>query len=400
VAGTALIPIAYLCGRELVSRRAGLLTAAFVAISPFMIWYSQEAREYMLVAAFCGAALLWFARALRDPSGRNIAWWTGFAVLALLTHYFAGFLIAPQGLWLLYRERSRASLVAVVVVGVVELALIPLLVSHATASLLGFITGTHLSTRVQEVPVAFALGPPFGTSLLGYGLIGAAILAAILIVLLIVGGEPDELRGAGIAGGLAAFVLIVPLVLALLGKDYYIERALIPAWLPLAIVVAAGCTTRRLRLPGAVLAAMVLAGSVYGLVRINTDTAYQRPDWRAVAQALGSASAPRAVVAYDGLGTDPLKFYLRGVPWTAPVGPVTVDEVDVVGYRGQTVADPLPAGVSLIATRRVHDFLVVRFSLQASAPLTPAEIGSRAEGLLAYGAPGDVVLLQRPRPAG
>jgi uncharacterized membrane protein len=38
LAGTALIPIAYLCGRELVSRRAGLLTAAFVAVSPFMIW--------------------------------------------------------------------------------------------------------------------------------------------------------------------------------------------------------------------------------------------------------------------------------------------------------------------------------------------------------------------------
>ena len=90
LAGTALIPIAYLCGRELVSRRAGLLTAAFVAVSPFMIWYSQEAREYMLVAAFCGASLVFFTRAWRDPSGRNIAWWTLFSVLALLTHYFAG----------------------------------------------------------------------------------------------------------------------------------------------------------------------------------------------------------------------------------------------------------------------------------------------------------------------
>ena len=53
--GTAVIPIAYLCGRELVSRRAGLVAAALVALSPFMIWYSQEAREYMLLAALCGA---------------------------------------------------------------------------------------------------------------------------------------------------------------------------------------------------------------------------------------------------------------------------------------------------------------------------------------------------------
>jgi mannosyltransferase len=395
LAGTALIGIAYLSGRELVSRRAGLLTAAFVAVSPFMIWYSQEAREYMLVATFCGASLLCFVRALRDPSARRIAWWAGFSVLALLTHYFAGFLIAPQALWLLYKARSRASLIAVVVVGLVELALVPLLVSHATASLLGFITGTHLSTRVQAVPVAFFLGPPFGTSALSYGLIGAAVLAGALIVLLIVGGEPDELRGVGVAGVLAAVVLLVPLVLALLGKDYYIERALIPAWLPLAIVLAAGCTTRRLRIPGAVLAAIVLAGFAYGVVRINNDAQYQRPDWRAVAKALGSPSRTRAVIVYDGLATDPLALYLRGVPWKEPAGRVGVTEVDVVGYVWQAPANPLPSDVKLIDTRRVGDSLVARFSLAREWRFAPNAIGARASGLLGPGSPGPAVLVQR-----
>ncbi|HET6870762.1 MAG TPA: glycosyltransferase family 39 protein [Solirubrobacteraceae bacterium] len=400
LAGTVLIGIAYLCGRELISRRAGLLTAAFVAVSPFMIWYSQEAREYMLLAALCGASLLYFARALREPSGRNIAWWTGFSVLALLTHYFAGFLIAPMALWLLYRARSRASVVAVLVVGLVEVALIPLLVSHATASLLGFITGTHLSTRIQAVPIAFALGPTVGTSLLSYGLIGAAVLAAIVIVLLVVGADSQELRGAGVAAALAAVVVLAPIVAALLGKDYYLSRALIPAWLPLAIVLAAACTTRRLRVPGAVLAGIVLAGFAYGAIRIATDQHYQRPDWRAVAHALGPASGPRAIVAYDDLGTDPLKLYLRGVPWTNPGAPVAVSEVDVVGYALQTVADRLPLGVRLLSTRRVDDFLVFRFALERPQPLTAAQIGARAEQLLANGPPGQVVLLQSPHLAG
>jgi mannosyltransferase len=400
LAGTALIGIAYLCGRELVSRRAGLLTAAFVAVSPFMIWYSQEAREYMLVATFCGASLLWFVRASRDPTGRNIAWWAGFSVLAVLTHYFAGFLIAPQALWLLYIARSRASAVAVAAVGLVQVALIPLLISHATASLLGFITGTHLSTRIQAVPAALFLGPPFGTSALSYGLIGAAVLAGVLIVLLIVGAEPEELRGAGVAGVLAAFVLLVPLVLALLGKDYYIERALIPAWLPLAIVLAAGCTTRRMRVPGAVLAAIVLAAFVYGVVRINTDTQYQRPDWRAVAQALGSPAGPRAITVYDGLGTDPLALYLRGVPWKEPAGLVGVTEVDVVGYVWQTPANPLPPGVRLMATRRVGDSLVARFSLAGGWRLTRTAIGARASTLLGPASSGPVVLVQRASTTG
>jgi uncharacterized membrane protein len=396
LAGTALIPIAYLCGRELLSRRAGVLAAALVAVSPFMIWYSQEAREYMLLAAFCGASLLCFIRALRDPSRGNLAWWTLFSVLALLTHYFAGFLVAPEAVWLLYAARSRATVAAVAVVGVVELALLPLLFGYATASTVGFswVTGTHLSTRLQEVPVAFALGPPFDTSLLSYGLIGAAVVAGLLIVLLIVGAESGELRGVAVASTLAAVVLLVPLVLALLGTDYYIERALIPAWLPLAIVVAAACMTRRLPVPGAILAAILLAGFAYGTIRINSDAQYQRANWRGVAQALGPASAPRAIVAYDDLGTDPLRLYLRGVPWTAPLGPANVDEVDVVGYTVQRVADPLPPGVRLLATRRVDDFLVARFSLDAPWRLTPDAIRSRAAGLLADGTPGQVVLLQ------
>ena len=400
LAGVALIPLGYLCGRELVSRRAGLLTAAFVTINPFMIWYSQEAREYMLVAALCGASLLCFLRAWRDPTGRNIAWWTLFSVLALLTHYFAAFLIAPEALWLLYIARSRASVVAAGVVGLVEVALIPLLVSHATTSLLGFITGTHLSTRVQEVPVAFALGPTFETSLFGYGLIGAAVLAAVLIVLLIVGGESDELRGVGVAAVLAGVVVLAPLVLALLGTDYYIDRALIPAWLLLAIVLAAGCTTRRLRVPGAILAAIALAAFAYGVIRIDTDAQYQRPDWRGVAQALGSASGPRAIVAYDSFATDPLSVYLPGVPWTEPDGPVSVGEVDVIGYRWQTMPTALPADVRLIGTRRVAGYVVARFSLDRPWRLTRAEIGARAPGLLGPGPAGAPVLVQHAGLAG
>jgi len=403
LAGTALIPITFLCGRELVSRRAGLLAAAFVAINPFMVWYSQEAREYILVAAFCGVSLLFFARALRDASTRNIAWWGVFSGLALLTHYFAGFLVAPEAVWLLYVARRRATVIAVAALVVIELVLIPLLLAHATNSLLGFIGDTSLITRIREVPVAFALGPPFESSLLSYGLIGAAVLVAILIALLIVGADSDELRGAGIAAVLAGCVLLLPILAALLGKDYYLERAVIPAFVPLSIVVATACTTTRLRVPGAALATVLLGGFAYGLIRIDTDAAYQRPDWRAVAHALGTPSSRRAIVAYDGgLATDPLMLYLPGVPWTKPSGfsqsssPVRIGELDVVGYTWQALADPLPSGVKLIATRRVNGYRVDRFSFSPARVLTPPVIAALAPKLLGPGPPGGAVLVQSP----
>src|SRR5205807_99774 len=58
----------------------------------------------------------------------------------------------------------------------------------------------------------------------------------------------------------------------------------------------------------------------------------QRPDWRAVAHALGPTPVPRAVLAADGTTADPLKLYLPGVSWVQPQRRrVVVDEVDVVG---------------------------------------------------------------------
>ena len=68
IAGTLVIPALYELGRELYDRRTGLVAAAFAAVSPLLIWYSQEARMYAFVALFGLLALLTQLRAIRNPS--------------------------------------------------------------------------------------------------------------------------------------------------------------------------------------------------------------------------------------------------------------------------------------------------------------------------------------------
>jgi mannosyltransferase len=395
IAGIAVVPIAYLCGRELVSRRAGLVAAALAAVSPFMIWYSQEAREYMLLAALSGTSLFWFARALRTHASGDIGRWALFAALAVLTHSFAGFLVAPELLWLLYVVRCRASVIAAAAVAAVQLALLPLLFTHATHSLLGFIKATSLTLRLEQVPVGFALGALYRSSLVNYGLLGAAVMAAVLILLIVVGADRAQLRGAGIAAALAGIVLLVPLGLALVGLDYYIVRALIPAWIPLAVVIGAACTAPGMRVWGSALAAVVIAAMVYGQIRIQSDSRYQRPDWRAVAATLGTAPAPRAIVVYDGLGTDPLATYLPGVPWNTPSSRITVSEVDVVG---SSWLSPAP-GARVIASKTVDGYLVVRFALTPPWTATTKTIAERAATQLSdQGVLDAPVLVQGTKP--
>src|SRR3954465_8256788 len=98
--GIAVVPVGYLVGREAVSMTAGVVTAALVAFNPLLVWYSQEARPYSLLVLLSGLSLLFFLRALRRRETRDLWLWALVSALALLTHYFAAFLVVPEGLWL------------------------------------------------------------------------------------------------------------------------------------------------------------------------------------------------------------------------------------------------------------------------------------------------------------
>jgi 4-amino-4-deoxy-L-arabinose transferase-like glycosyltransferase len=404
VLGTATVPLTYLCGRELVSRRAGLWAAAFTALSPFMIWYSQEAREYMLVTALSAASLVFFARIWRGSGARrDLIWWSVFSALALLTQYFAIFLVAAEAVALLYRRRDRAVGLALIAPVVAVAAVIPHLASHASRSANWIAGAGSLSVRARELPVAFGFSPQYQSSTaLSYGLLAAALLLALLIALLIVGADARQLRGAGLAGALAAAVLLIPLVAALAGHDYYVARAMIPAWVPLAVAVGAGCAAARARRVGAALGIILCGLFIYGGILIDTNATYQRTNWRGVADALGPARGIRVIVAQDGtFATAPLAVYLPGVAWTSRTqtpqvsnAPVVAGEVDVVGDAGQTVARRLPAGVRLISSRRVDAYVIARFRIAHPVAQTPAQLGGLAPRLLTGAQPTTAVLVQ------
>jgi mannosyltransferase len=399
LAGVLLVPVAYLCGRELVSRRAGVLTAALTAVSPFMIWYSQEARSYMLLALLCALSLLYLARATRTGDRRDLTWWVVWSALALATHFFAGFLIAPEGLWLIWSLRSRASVTAAGVAAVIELALVPL-ASGDTGHLLNWLSGLPLGLRIGWIPVQFGASQLYlsGSWPAGHGLLLAALLAGAVAALIVLGGGRRERAGGALVAALAACVVLVPLVLAEVGHDYLVPRNLMPAWIPLAILVAAACTAPRARRPGAALALVLLVVFVWEGVVIDGSAAYQRPDWRGVAAALGTGEGTRAIVANAGNAAEqPLAIYLprtafsySGLP--ASAAPVAITEVDVVGLAGQPIQRV--SGARLIDSSIVHQFLVARFALSPAWHLTPAQIVARAQALLAGTPPGAAVLIQ------
>jgi mannosyltransferase len=421
LAGIALVPIAYLSARELISKWAGVIAAAFVTVNPFLIWYSQEARAYMLLALLTGASFLWFVRARRDPSTRNLAWWAIWSSLALMTHFFAGFVIAPEALLLLWVSRTRAVLLAVATVAAAQAAVAPIGLIDSTHGT-GWIAASSKLTRLGDVPLEFGVKTLYRSTTTGVGLLGGAIFLGIVVLLLAVGGDRVTRRGAGLAMSVAGFGLLAPLALGFLGQDYFLARNLMPVWFPLAIAACAACVVPRARVAGALLATVLIALFVASDIEIQGNQYLQRPAWREVSHLLGASSVPRAILAANGAASDPLKIYLPNVNWVQPQRRKSlISEIDLVGSRRRQflVADSpstrvttrgavtsymggaipravAPAGSRLITRVGLDQWVVARFALRRPMAVDVHQLIKLAPHFFRRAPKSILVFFQRP----
>ena len=422
LAGVALVPIAYLAARDLINPRAGVIAAALVTFNPFLIWYSQEARAYMLLAALSGASFLWFVRARRRPSRRCLAWWAVWSSLALMTHFFAGFLVGPEALWLLWTARSRVAGAAVGVVALVQVAMLPFALID-TGHGAGWIAQTPQHVRLAQAVSEWGVSILYRRATIREGLLGGAILLVLVALLLTFGGDRRTRRGATVAAVIGGCVWVAPLVLGRLsrGDDYFLSRNVIPAVVPLAVLLGAACAAPRLRLLGGALAVALVAMFSYATIQVQTHAYLQRPDWRSVAHALGPAIVSRAIIAANGFTADPLKIYLPRVNWAQPQSKrVLVQEVDVVGDRKQLPLRPVrivlphgppvsftpigaptpavvaPPGARLVDRFVVRNWIVGRFVLNRPTSITVKQLIRQAPEYFHRTPNAMLIFFQRP----
>ncbi|MEC4807350.1 MAG: glycosyltransferase family 39 protein, partial [Jaaginema sp. PMC 1080.18] len=97
----------YGVGRVAFNRQAGLWGAAFIAVSPFGVYQSQEARHYTLPILLITLGLLCLLLLHRDLHRQKVRLgpWLGLVLLnslGLYVHYFHFIALAAQGLTLLF----------------------------------------------------------------------------------------------------------------------------------------------------------------------------------------------------------------------------------------------------------------------------------------------------------
>ncbi len=252
VAGLALVALTYLLGRRLYDETTGLVAAFLGAISPFAVYYAQEARMYALLGALSALSSLLVARILQ-PTGRPrsrgapslgaLTAYVGISAAGLYTHYAFVFVVVAHsvafGVWwlaeLLGGRRHWGSLAAwagaQAGVFLLYLPWLPTAVGAAGWSAAGgdYQLGAELLDVLRVLTVGVTL--PLGEA-------GIALVAGGLLFLLGVipwagrdggWGQSHASEWIGTAGLL--ITLLVPLAL-FFGFDLYK-----PAWLKFLIVI-------------------------------------------------------------------------------------------------------------------------------------------------------------------
>ena len=329
LAGIVTIPLVYAIGLRTTGRAAALAAATFTALSPFMIFYSAEARGYGVMMAFVLASTWFLLKAVDEPRAR---WWVGYGVfvaLAAYTHYTSIFVLGAQFLWALWLHppARKPLLIATALAALAYVPWLPSLkgdIDSPTTEILGALSPFDLPS-IKLYLGHWLFGFPYPNVA---GLRDLPGLAGLLLI------------GAGLVAGAAGLwsrretlrrwfasqdnriILLVLLALAtplaeafasLLSTNIFSTRNLAASWPYLALATAALITVgkRPLRIAAA---ALVAVGLGLGAAKMVT-TGYERPNYTDLAEWVkeggegvvvdAAAFTPGPLANFDVEETDP-----------------------------------------------------------------------------------------------
>lgn len=175
----------YLIGKKIKDGKTGMWSAAFFLFNPLIVYYSQEARMYMMATFLLTTALYFFIRSDQNFIGRelprqgrgqtssplknfdrSLIWSNIFLALSFLTFYGSIFFILPLLLYLLYKKRYREFFVSCFVLCASLLLASPLLLKqlvNARASLSNVANWSNVLGQVNLknlllIPIKFSVG--------------------------------------------------------------------------------------------------------------------------------------------------------------------------------------------------------------------------------------------------
>ena len=237
-------------------------------------------------------------------------------------------------LLLLGSRRRREVALAIGAVAAATALLAPIALQQAANAHAGWIAEQPLGQRLERAGAKLVgddNGNEHGARQPGPIPLGVpAALAIAALALLLWRGDPDERSGAGVAALVGGVALALPLLLGLLGADYFDGRNLLPVFVPLIVVLGAGFGVRRAGWAGLGLAGAFCLCSLVFTIEIDRLPRLQREDLRNAAKEVGPRGPDRRG-GDDPLRRQPARCCTTSGP-VSPHGPLPpLREIDLVG---------------------------------------------------------------------
>ena len=320
--GIASLPLAYRLARSLAGVREGLVAMAFLAVSPFHVRYSQEARSYALLFFLCLLSLILLIELRRSPRDRRL--WAAMAAVTaavVYTEYLGLFFILGEIALVVAwgrgdRPFAARCFKAAAAAFVLFLPWAPAAWGHVTQVGDGFwlpkpvpaVMGMEFS-RLFVYPHGITATMEIAGNLFGALLALAAAVPAIGTLALALGAPRLARRSELVPWAWAAALPPLLQVVAGCFISIFCARGLIFVLAPLLALAAVGATSLP-RALGRIGVAAVLLSALPGLASIHG--ALQKEDWRAATAFLKERAAPGdLVLVHEGFLDVNLRYYWR-----------------------------------------------------------------------------------------
>jgi len=343
-----------------ISIQIGVISALLYAVSPFVIWYSQEARGYTLALALVVATVKTTLSLL--PGAGPQPWWR-YAIYVLLgaasmySHFYSGFVLFALNLsyltlvprWTLRTQRARRALLYWLGAQIAILALfcpwMPFVASQLRQNATYWHGAVGWRQIVRRTLTAFSVGETLNDGWSTAATVSMSILASLGTVFLL---SSSRTRRHVTIVWIWLLVPISAIILINQSRPKFSPRYLMNALPAFLILVSAGMQglfslARRLAIAPAGLAAMfVLLLSVGTLGGATTrsltnhylDQRLYKPDFRSVANYVGQrATKDDLIVLVGGHSYPAFTYYYRGSTTILPLPdkllPTTQQPIDL-----------------------------------------------------------------------
>jgi 4-amino-4-deoxy-L-arabinose transferase-like glycosyltransferase len=343
--GIGLVFLIWLLGRRLFGSRVGLIAAFVAAFSPLQVYYSQEARMYILLA-FLSTLTLLLTVLILDRSGPRRSWLARLAYIltvtaGLYTHYAYPVILIVANLVALisfyYDEAPRARLRSASLAWF-TLQLIPLLLylpwlPTAVRQMTSWPSERQtdsLAGPIEQMATTLLLGHSWPYNSLAVIGLGLVTLSSLWFGLRRYG--PRFTNRGWLALGLVWLWLLLPAMLTLLIYSSAFLKFLLVATPPLTLVLAfviwqlATVFERRWLghlVGGATLAAVVILSGL-SLYHYYTNSDFARDNYRGIVQFIRAVGEPEDAIILNAEGQQDVfnYYYDRGLAPETPVYPL------------------------------------------------------------------------------